>query len=638
MRQSPRELRCRGKVRRKAFRASLLIWAMFLPAAARCEEPPAKGTLSGRIVDAQGMPVAAARIWIGGWDDKLLAECVGDADGRFRLGPLEAVYRHDFDLYVEADGFARQYAPSGTYSIFPNADCDLGAIRVDRGCSFTGQVLDRGGTPVADADVECSVDRCYLGHTVSPIGPPQLIKTDAVGRFRTPPLGIGERGLIVRAPHRQIKYVELPDAASGERILPPIVVDQDTPILGTVTDSQGSPIAGAEVRADPVARSISDKEGQFVLSGFGPSPSFQLQASKDGYVFINWKVKGDSDGFRWRDIGRVGNERGPAKRLAVVMVREAWIEGTAVDEATGQPVRLDRVVLCFFERKPGGEAVLNGCRSSRFEQAQDGSFRVPYWTPDEYHLTFSAAGYHDAEAFTPKVGTLAPVEGIRVKMRKKQAGSVPSLRRQTISGMVTDRGRPVETGWVGLWSARAPQDVANAYVMRGRTVAGDPVIHARAPLRDGKYSLTVPFQDEGFYLVAESPGLGPTQIGPIGVTLGEEKSLDIACVESGAIQGTVKDRPAGWEDDLWVVAFTDAGVRVERRVARDGSFNLPNLPPGRYGLKVGHDAYLDSDVPRGADIPPEAWKTVADPWKRAVVVDLAAGQECEGIELTLPQD
>lgn len=604
---------------------------------------PPQGTLSGTVVDLDGAPVARATVSINTWGDKepvkLLADGVSGADGRFKLGPADAVYRHSFDIIVEADGFARQYVPGGTYSVFPGADCDLGVIRIDRGCFFSGQVLDHDGTPLADALVESVVERRYLGHTVIEAAPPAPVKTDALGRFRTPALPVGERRIMVRAAHRQVAYVELPDAPRGERTLPSIVVEGDVPILGTITDGRGNPIVGAVVHANADGdRTTSDAAGRFVLSGFGPKPRFQLQAKKEGYVFINWSVKGSDDGFRWHEVGAKGNEHGPVKQLSVVMQPAAWIEGEAVDEATGEPVRLDRVVLCFFERKPNGEVVLNGCRNSRFEQPQDGRFRVPYSTPEEYHLTFSAKGYHDAEAFTPKVDALAPIEGIRVKLRKKEDGSTPQLPRQTIAGSVTDHGRPLETGWVALWSVRPSKNIVNAHIMRGRTVAGDPIVHASAPIRNGKYVLTAPFQGEDFYLVAESPGRAPTQIGPLEVALGETKSLDIACIEGGAIQGTVKDRPSDWEDDLWVVAFTDTGVRVETRVRHDGTFSLASIPPGRYGLKVGHDAYRDSEVPDGPNIPAEAWNTPADPWKRAVTVELAAGQQCDGIVLKLPED
>jgi hypothetical protein len=630
--------------RAKALGTALLILCWHAhPEAIPADEIQTKGTLSGAVIDLDGAPVAGATVSINTRGDKepvkLLASGVSGDDGRFKLGPIHAVYRHSFDIIVEADGFARQYVPGGTYSVFPNADCDLGAVRMDRGCFFSGQVLDHDGMPLADALVEPVVDRHYLGHTVTGTNPLKPVKTDAEGCFRTPGLPVGERGILVRVPHRQLAWMELPDAPRGERTLPPIIVERNVPILGCITDGRGEPIAGVVVQANAESSpTTSDAEGRFVLSGFGPNPRFQLQAKKDGYVFINWGVKGSDNGFRWHEVGVAGKEYGPAKQLSIVMHPEAWIEGDAVDEATGEPVQLDSVVLCFFERKPNGEVVLDGCRNSRFEQPEDGRFRVPYSMPEEYHLTFSAKGYHDAEAFTPKVDALASIEGIRVKLRKKVDGSTPQLPRQTIVGTVTDRGRPVETGWVALWSVQPPANVVNAYIMRGRTVAADAGILASAQIRDGKYHLTVPFQGESFYLVAESPGRAPTQIGPLEVTLGEAKSLDIACVQGCAIQGAVEDRPSGWEDDLWVVAFTDTGVRVETRVLHDGTFSLSNLPPGRYGLKAGHDAYRDSEVPEWQKTPAEAYDTPAEPWKRAVIVELAAGKQRDGIVVKPPED
>ena len=137
----------------------------------------------------------------------------------------------------------------------------------------------------------------------------------------------------------------------------------------------------------------------------------------------------------------------------------------------------------------------------------------------------------------------------------------------------------------------------------------------------------------------EEPGHPLTQVGPIPIALNEKKTLDIACTEGGRIRGRVKDVPPGWEGHLWVVAFSKTAVREETRVAPDGTFSLPPLPPGEYGLKVGHDAYEDAEVYPGSLLRdhPEAFKEMADPWKRAKVVTVEAGRETVGVELELPK-
>jgi hypothetical protein len=149
--------------------------------------------------------------------------------------------------------------------------------------------------------------------------------------------------------------------------------------------------------------------------------------------------------------------------------------------------------------------------------------------------------------------------------------------------------------------------------------------------------LEVAEEDDSWYVVAEEPGHAPTQIGPVAVALRQEKKLNIACVKGGSVAGRVKNVPKGWEGHLWVVAFTKTGIRAETRVDLDGTFRLDKLPPGEYGVKAGHDAYLDAEVPRrGQKIPQEAREKRADPWKNARVVRVEIGRLTADVVLELP--
>ena len=136
----------------------------------------------------------------------------------------------------------------------------------------------------------------------------------------------------------------------------------------------------------------------------------------------------------------------------------------------------------------------------------------------------------------------------------------------------------------------------------------------------------------------EEPGHAITQIGPIKIAENEKKSLDIACVEGGGIRGQMKNVPAGWEGHFWAVAFSKTGVIVETRVNADGTYCFQQLPPGEYGLKVGHNAYYDSELlplSRMA-LSEEGRNRVIDPWQRAKMATVAAGHETRDIELELP--
>jgi hypothetical protein len=84
---------------------------------------------------------------------------------------------------------------------------------------------------------------------------------------------------------------------------------------------------------------------------------------------------------------------------------------------------------------------------------------------------------------------------------------------------------------------------------------------------------------------------------------------------------------------VWIIAFDATILRREALVSADGTFRLEDLPPGRYGLKVGHDAYSDPHVPRskaGEKFGPTGWKP-AEPWQGAVVVTLEPGETAGGV-------
>jgi Carboxypeptidase regulatory-like domain len=604
----------------------------------KTDAPPLpKGTLSGTVVDSDGKPMSDARVWADTWGGKQLAEARTDVEGRFRLGPMEPVYRHRFPILIEADGFARQYIRRDSYSVFPGVNSDLGEIRLGRGRVFVGQVLDLDGKPSRATHLVCEAQRHPAGSGFENIGSAYDLTTDSEGRYRTRPLPVGDLYLWVQHTGRRIAWLTFPVPPGGEETLPPMHLEAEVPIEGIVMDGQGNPIADAAINANLEYRTTSDSDGKFTLHGFGPNPRFQFQLRNEGFVFTNWAVRVADDGIHWQVVGEDNPaDHGPFKNLAVTLQPEAWIEGRATDAETGKLVRLDRIVRCLFERKANGETVLSSCWSAAFEQPADGRFRIPYSYPDAYHLTFSARGYHDAEAYTPKVTQLEKITGIDVKLKKKRDGTLPELPQQTIAGTVTRQGKPVKSGWVGLWMMPKPYDRINGHLLRGRTVIGDPIVFGSAPIQDGKYSLNVRIQDDDWYVAAEEPGQPVTVVGPIKIKLNEKRQLDIACTDGGSIRGRVANVPTGWEDNLWAVAFTKTAIQAEARVKASGEFSFPQLPPGEYGLKVGHDAYHDSEVPQGNSIPKEMWELKPEPWKRAKIVTVKSGHETSGVELELP--
>ncbi len=622
----------------------LIVSAVVLaPSAASGDEKTPMGTLSGKVTTPDGKPVVRARVSTGIRDAntrqaKILVESLTDAGGRFRLGPIEPFYRHRFDLVVEADGFARLSTKRGALTVYPGRDFDLGTLKLDRGRIFTGQVLDVDGKPRPNAVINPMVARNKFGHTVTDIGQIRTLTTDSDGRFRTQPSPVGHLRLTVRYPERQLAYVLRLVGPDGEEDLGTIRLEKDVPFSGAVRDEEGKPIADVAIGGPVGFNATTDTDGRFTLRGCGPNPKFQLNVTKRGYAPLVGRVTVTDAGISYVTRAQERARNLPAKDLVVTLRRAGLIEGQAVDAETGEPVRLTNVVVCNFERKPNGEVALRGCRSD-FEQTEPGRFRATFPVPDEYHLTFSAAGYLDAEAFTPKVTELTTISGIVARMRKKAEGLSSEIAKRTISGTVMRNGKPVKSGWVGLWSIPKLNNAVNAWVMRGRTVVGAPLTYESAPIQDGSYRLDVPFQRDAWYVVAEEPDHALTQIGPVAIGLNEHKTLDITCVEGGVIRGRVRGVPSGWEGHVWVVAFSKTAVQAEAQAEATGAFLLPPLPPGEYGLKVGHDAYEDAETYPGALALQhrEAFQQTADPWKRAKVVKVQARRDTEGVEVEFPR-
>ena len=181
--------------------------AAALTVSARTAEPTPMGTLSGKVVDPDGRPVGGVRVWMETLDTKtssrkILVEARTDAAGRFRIGPVEPVYRRlRHGLSVEAAGFASQCIPSGNLSIFPGLDRDLGTIRLDHGRVFTGRVIDADGTPLVERGCDRGGPTGFRrGHTIGGAVGDSTLGTDSDGRFRTSPLPIGHLILGVRVP------------------------------------------------------------------------------------------------------------------------------------------------------------------------------------------------------------------------------------------------------------------------------------------------------------------------------------------------------------------------------------------------------------------------------------------------------
>jgi hypothetical protein len=264
-------------------------------------------------------------------------------------------------------------------------------------------------------------------------------------------------------------------------------------------------------------------------------------------------------------------------------------------------------------------------------------------------LTLTADQYEAVIHTTPRITEGKDFGPVVLKAKRKpvqiDAGKVK--RGEGFRGKATHQGKPVTVGCVTLDERPRPMNVVNGYILRGRVTTAPRTASVTAVVENGQYELTA-WRPGSYTLTLHVTGQAPTATDVLVLKSGDWRTQDLSVVECGSLRGKVAGEvkwPAG---TLWVVAFDKSGFRAETPVEADGTFVFQQLPPGEYGVKVGHDAVQDQDAQMRA--PQEGaskteWdeyikrsEAPSDPWNRAKVVKVESGKAVEGVMLELPAE
>jgi hypothetical protein len=240
------------------------------------------------------------------------------------------------------------------------------------------------------------------------------------------------------------------------------------------------------------------------------------------------------------------------------------------------------------------------------------------------------------------LGRLAAKQNLSSVVVKLARATGEKAKEETtlVTGVVTRGGKAVGGGRVGGWQkSRKEMNLVNVAILRGRTLPMGGFEFVWTTVNsDGTFALknlkAGPRFGPWFFVYEELTG-PPTIVGPVTITSQDRTvTVDIAVTQGGAIEGRVENVPAAMAGQVWVIAFDATILRRAALVAADGTFRLEDLPPGRYGLKAGHDAYTDPHVPRWkAEEKPnfKDFERLAEPWQGAVVVTVEPGKTARGV-------
>ena len=557
----------RGLRRFRGFCLALLLVAASSPAWG--------GTVTGRLLDANGKPVPGSRVV---WtpyreDDELLVEqtegttpsTVGetktDEAGRFKItlekpGALSAIR-------VLTPGLpeARLAGP------YDSADTtDVGDLRLPGASKLSGRVSDDGGKPVAGARVLAlsaaggfqDGEALYLSEA----------KTGADGSFSMADAPDGARVLSARAAGLVPLTRFSLEAHAEERL----VMQRGGVLRGTLADAAGKPVAGAIVVCEEVA-GRTDASGAFRLTGV-PYGSRTVETV--------WK----EDLAARKETVKV--PRDAETEVSLKLARAASIAGSVVDETTRKPIAGVRISLQNpgrnFGRRPAQRLARTDAR---------GQFKAGGLGSHHYTVQASRDGY-----------LTASIPNVAANLAAPGSVAIALARAATVSGFVTDdKGQAMSGARV-----RIDRDPNMRRLMRGASLAS--VFGQQSALTgpDGAFQLRGLSAEHGATLEATKTGFAAGRKLGVSWKTGEQvKGVSLALKKGLSARGKVVDaqnnpvagaqvfaqrRDVGGRGNMvFRAAVMGQADRPDGVSGADGSFVVAGLDEGEYAVSVTRDGF-----------------------------------------------
>lgn len=535
------------------------------------------GSVSGRLLDGSGKPVAGAPVRWTAYrdDDRALLDATNGADPAV-LGETATAADGRFRVPIAAPGLsiALRVSPPGAPSIRlggpfdASDDVAIDDLHAGTAAPMSGRVVDEAGKGVAGARVLVVSSDPFSDDDAQSVAE---ARTAADGGFAIRDAPAGQRAVEVRAPgYVPARQVQVEPAADIRLVLP-----RGGTIRGTVLDASGKPAAGALVVGEELAAE-TDAAGAYRLAGVAVG----VRA-----VEALWK----DDFAARRDALRV--RRGEETDAPLRLARAAAIAGSVVDETTRKPIAGARLAA-----SSGASFGFNRRRVERSARTDaQGRFRLSGLAPRGYTVAASRDGWLTSSIAGVTAATAAPGT---VHLALAKAASISGrVVDETGAAVAGARVRVAREGGFRAVMRRGPA----AFLAGGPNGLSGPDGAFRIRNLAAGRSLNLEAEKTG-YAPARKPGVSlKTGEASAGTTLVLKKGIEARgrVVDAGGkpVQGAevrVAPKEAGLLGNARVqirMATLGQNERPDAASGADGSFVVRGLAEGEYSATVSRDGY-----------------------------------------------